>query len=139
MGKIQLKELAFARSGDKGDVSDIGIIAKSRNIYDFLSKAITPERVKEQFKGMIKGKIITQFCWCERMHRSGNRPACEEIYPFLAQFSRAGTSQGKPDMPVFNQTVNFIQQFRDALYFVNDYPIIKTWGYEAFQALRGKQ
>jgi len=57
MGKIQLKELAFARSGDKGDVSDIGIMAKSRNIYDFLSKAITPERVKEQFKGMIKGDV----------------------------------------------------------------------------------
>ena len=57
MGKIQLKELAFARSGDKGDVSDIGIMAKSRNIYDFLSKAITPERVREQFKGMIKGDV----------------------------------------------------------------------------------
>ena len=57
MGKIQLKELAFARSGDKGDVSDVGIMAKSRNIYDFLSKAITPERVKEQFKGMIKGEV----------------------------------------------------------------------------------
>jgi len=57
MGKIQLKELAFARSGDKGDVSDIGIMAKSRTIYDFLSKAITPERVREQFKGMIKGEV----------------------------------------------------------------------------------
>ena len=57
MGKIQLKKLAFARSGDKGDVSDIGIMAKSRNIYDFLSKAITPERVREQFKGMIKGEV----------------------------------------------------------------------------------
>jgi hypothetical protein len=57
MGKIQLKELAFARSGDKGDVSDIGIMAKSRNIYNFLLNAITPERVKEQFKGMIKGDV----------------------------------------------------------------------------------
>jgi hypothetical protein len=57
MGKIQLKELAFARSGDKGDVSDIGIMAKSKNIYDFLLKAITPERVKAQFKGMIKGDV----------------------------------------------------------------------------------
>ena len=55
MVKIQVKELAFARSGDKGDVSNIGLMAKSKNIYDFLLKTITPERVKEHFKGMIRG------------------------------------------------------------------------------------
>src|SRR4030043_2185249 len=53
----QLKELAFARSGDKGDVSNIGLMAKSKNIYDFLLKTISPERVKEHFKGMIKGEV----------------------------------------------------------------------------------
>src|SRR4030042_3438958 len=57
MVKIQVKELAFARSGDKGDVSNIGLMAKSKNIYDFLLKTITPERVKEHFKGMIKGEV----------------------------------------------------------------------------------
>jgi hypothetical protein len=57
MAKIQVKELAFARSGDKGDVSNIGLMAKSKNIYDFLLKTITPERVKEHFKGMIKGEV----------------------------------------------------------------------------------
>jgi phosphoribosylaminoimidazole-succinocarboxamide synthase len=57
MGKTLLKELAYARSGDKGDVSNIGIMAKSKNIYDFLLKAITHEKVKEHFKGMIKGDV----------------------------------------------------------------------------------
>ena len=57
MIKIQLKELVFARSGDKGDVSNIGLMAKSKNIYDFLVENVTPERVKEIFKGMIKGGI----------------------------------------------------------------------------------
>lgn len=57
MGKIQLKELAFARSGDKGDVSNIGIMAKTKSIYDFLLKTITPEMVKAHFKGMIKGGV----------------------------------------------------------------------------------
>lgn len=57
MKKVQLKELAYARSGDKGDVSDIGIMAKTTNIYDFLAKAITPEKVKECFKGIIKGDV----------------------------------------------------------------------------------
>jgi len=57
MAQILLKELAFARSGDKGDVSNIGIMAKSKKIYDFLVKAITPEKVKEHFKGMAKGNV----------------------------------------------------------------------------------
>lgn len=57
MVKVELKELAFARSGDKGDVSNIGLMAKSKNIYDFLLKTITPEKVREHFKGMVKGKV----------------------------------------------------------------------------------
>lgn len=57
MKKTRLNELAFARSGDKGDVSNIGIMAKTKNIYDFLSKAITPAKVKEHFKGTIKGDV----------------------------------------------------------------------------------
>lgn len=57
MAKVQLKELAFARSGDKGDVSNIGLMAKSKSIYDVLLKTITPKKVKELFKGMIKGEV----------------------------------------------------------------------------------
>jgi len=55
--KVLLKELAFARSGDKGDVSNIGIMAKSKNIYEFLVNTITPEKVKNHFKGMVKGDV----------------------------------------------------------------------------------
>ena len=36
MEKVFLKELAFARSGDKGDVSNVGVMAKSKSIYNFL-------------------------------------------------------------------------------------------------------
>ncbi len=57
MKKIRLEALAFARSGDKGDVSNIGIMARSKNIYDFLSKALTPELVRDHFRGMIKGAV----------------------------------------------------------------------------------
>jgi len=57
MKKVKLYDLAFARSGDKGDVSNIGLMAKTKNIYEFLSKAVTPERVKEHFRGMIKGDV----------------------------------------------------------------------------------
>ncbi len=57
MPKVFLKELAFARSGDKGDVSNIGVMAKSGSIYEFLLGVITPERVKKHFKGMVKGDV----------------------------------------------------------------------------------
>ncbi|MBU2498011.1 MAG: hypothetical protein KKE57_03855 [Proteobacteria bacterium] len=57
MKKVRLNELAFARSGDKGDVSNIGIMAKTKDIYDFLAKTVTPEKVKKHFKGMIKGDV----------------------------------------------------------------------------------
>lgn len=55
MKKVKLAELAFARSGDKGDVSNIGLMAKSKNIYEFLLTVITPEKLKEYFGGMVKG------------------------------------------------------------------------------------
>lgn len=59
MAKIrtQLRELAFARSGDKGDVSNIGLIAKNRECYDILKEQVTPERIKAHFKGSVKGEV----------------------------------------------------------------------------------
>ena len=57
MARVEIRELAFARSGDKGDVSNIGLMAKSKDIYEFLTKAITPERIKDHFRGMIKGDV----------------------------------------------------------------------------------
>lgn len=57
MQKVELKELAYARSGDKGDVCNVGIMAKTSNVYDFLVKSLTPEKIKEHFRGMIKGDV----------------------------------------------------------------------------------
>jgi len=57
MKKVLLREIAFARSGDKGDVCNVGIMAKSKNIYKFLVKYLTPEKIKEHYKGMIKGQV----------------------------------------------------------------------------------
>ena len=55
--KVMLKELAYARSGDKGDVSDIGLMAFNKENYELLKKKVTPERVKEFFKGEVKGAV----------------------------------------------------------------------------------
>ena len=56
--KVLLKELAYARSGDKGDVIDIGVQAFNQEAYDLLKKKMTPEKIKEHFKGDVKGDVV---------------------------------------------------------------------------------
>lgn len=57
MAQVLLNDLAFARSGDKGDVCNIGVMAKSRKIYEFLVRQLTPDRIRDLFKGVVKGDI----------------------------------------------------------------------------------
>ena len=55
--KIRLVDIAHSRSGDKGDRSNIGLIAKTPADYPMLVKYVTAERVKEHFAGVCKGKV----------------------------------------------------------------------------------
>lgn len=55
--KIRLFDLAHARSGDKGDTVNVGVIARKPEYYDFLKQTLTVERVKEHFGDMVKGKV----------------------------------------------------------------------------------
>jgi hypothetical protein len=55
--KAYLKEFAFARSGDKGDVANIGLLAKNDECYNIIKKEVTPEKVKSFFKDMVKGNV----------------------------------------------------------------------------------
>jgi hypothetical protein len=55
--KVQLTRLAHARSGDKGDTANIGLIALRKEIYPILEREVTSTRVKEHFKGICKGKV----------------------------------------------------------------------------------
>ena len=55
--KIRLSELALARSGDKGDISDIGLMAFNERNYEIIKKQVTPQRVKEHFKDWVKGDV----------------------------------------------------------------------------------
>jgi hypothetical protein len=55
--KIQLTKLAHARSGDKGDTANIGLIALREEIYPILVREVTAERVKQHFKGICKGAV----------------------------------------------------------------------------------
>jgi hypothetical protein len=54
---VPLARLAHARSGDKGDTANIGVIARAPEIYPFLRRTLTAAVVKRRFKGICKGKV----------------------------------------------------------------------------------
>ena len=55
--KIPLSRIAHARSGDKGDTSNIGIIAFDARHYPVLAREVTAVRVKHFFGSMVKGDV----------------------------------------------------------------------------------
>ena len=55
--KRRLVEIAHARSGDKGDTANIGVIALAPKYYPLLVRELTVERVAEHFRGMITGGV----------------------------------------------------------------------------------
>src|SRR5436190_13759597 len=55
--KVQLLILAHARSGDKGDTANVGLIALLPQYYPLLVREVTAARVKEHFKGICKGEV----------------------------------------------------------------------------------
>ena len=57
MSTIKLRELAHARAGDKGNISNLSLIAYDRNDYALLLREVTPERVRRHFEGVVKGKV----------------------------------------------------------------------------------
>lgn len=57
MAKVKLLDIAHGRSGDKGNGSNVGIIARHPDVYTFLKEYLTAERVKEYMKHICKGKV----------------------------------------------------------------------------------
>ena len=54
---VPLVRLAWGRSGDKGDISNIGLIARRPEWLPLLWAQVTPERVKDWFAHMVKGRV----------------------------------------------------------------------------------
>ncbi len=52
--RVQLRWLAHARSGDKGDTANVGLIALEPEYYPLLAKEVTLARVKRHFRGMAR-------------------------------------------------------------------------------------
>ena len=55
--KIELTKIAHARSGDKGDTANVGLIALKDEFYPILEREITAEKVKAHFGAMVKGAV----------------------------------------------------------------------------------
>ena len=56
--KVRLVDLAHARSGDKGDTANVGVIAYRPEWYDLLVRQLTVDRVTTHFRGMIGGPVV---------------------------------------------------------------------------------
>lgn len=55
--KVQLLKICHARSGDKGDAANVGLIAREEKYYPLIRSKVTAARVKKHFKGICNGKV----------------------------------------------------------------------------------
>jgi hypothetical protein len=55
--KVKLQHVAHARSGDKGDTSNIAVFAYTPDLYPLLKEQLTAERFKAFYRGAIKGPV----------------------------------------------------------------------------------
>ncbi len=56
--RVPLSRIAHARSGDKGDIANIGVIAWKPSQYAALLREVTPERVKAYFGERVRGDVV---------------------------------------------------------------------------------
>jgi hypothetical protein len=57
MTSVPLVELAWGRSGDKGNKANIGIIARSEEYYPYICRALTEDFIKDRFSHFLEGKV----------------------------------------------------------------------------------
>lgn len=55
--KVSLRTLCFARSGDKGDTANIGVVCRWKELYPWLCRYLTAKRVKQYFRGICQGEV----------------------------------------------------------------------------------
>lgn len=56
--KVALKKIAYARSGDKGDGSNVGVVAYNQDCYQIIAEQLTIGAVKSHFHGICFGEVI---------------------------------------------------------------------------------
>ncbi|MES2262433.1 MAG: hypothetical protein V4724_28255 [Pseudomonadota bacterium] len=54
---MQLRDIAHSRAGDKGDISNLSLIAYRDEDYALLLRYVTAERVRQHFAGLVQGEV----------------------------------------------------------------------------------
>jgi hypothetical protein len=80
MAIVPLSRIACARSGDKGEGSNVGILARSASAYEFLKAELSAERVRAHMQGINFGKV--------KRYEAGNL----RLLNFILEDSRGGGS-----------------------------------------------
>jgi hypothetical protein len=57
MRRVQLRDVAQARSGDKGDLANVAVFAPTEALYAAFLRELTPERVREHFGRFVRGAV----------------------------------------------------------------------------------
>lgn len=55
---MKLREIAHSRTGDKGNTSNISVIAYDTTHFPLLAEQVTAERVKSHFAGVVEGDVV---------------------------------------------------------------------------------
>ncbi|MEA1958935.1 MAG: hypothetical protein U9N44_04585 [Chloroflexota bacterium] len=55
--QVPIREIAWYRSGDKGDICNVGLMAKGEKQYEALKREVTPELIKACYKDWLKGSV----------------------------------------------------------------------------------
>ena len=55
---MKLWDIAHSRTGDKGNISNISLIAYDSKDYELLKDRVTAEKVKEHFRGIVQGDVV---------------------------------------------------------------------------------
>jgi hypothetical protein len=55
---MKLREIAHSRTGDKGNISNISVIAYEASDYPLLLEQVTAARVKKRFAGIVQGEVV---------------------------------------------------------------------------------
>ena len=58
MYSLKLKDIAYARSGDKGDSANVGVIFLNKELYSWALIYLTPKRIKEYMGAIVHGDVI---------------------------------------------------------------------------------
>ena len=56
--RVPLINLAYARSGDKGDHANIGVIARSKEYFDFIDSELSPSKISKFFSHVLEGDVL---------------------------------------------------------------------------------